>query len=1067
MSECVTPADLEDLHSGRLSHEKSAAVRTHVEQCPDCSQAERDMLQANEALLVRARKCRASRHGTTMSLESLLREVDPQETDTPADALAHDADMALSLAARLDAIASRYQPREPSHRSADVQVDDVPRSGRYRAEQLLGQGGMGRVVKARDELLERDVAIKTIRPDLAADVSLNEAKAVANLQHPHIVPIYDVVREDGVDFIVMEYVPGGDLHEMIRKRGNIPVARAVNIAMDLCDALAFAHENGIIHRDIKPGNVLMGRSATAKIADFGLAVNDAEGMTIGEIAGTLAYMAPEILKRKQNVDECSEVYALGVTLYQMLAGDPPHHQVTDQLDGCLRQVIEKATASDRSQRFATFRKFRAALQEANKQLRKNVSKILCHECGDILTQADHCLACKTPADLLKIKCPECSENQGIDSDACLHCGAEIGAVSARAKTMLKAYRDASKQEWRNALQQLTMLDGEAELVGSAKTLMDKLKSKQQQADEMEQRARKLQQAGNLHDALYQWENLCRVDSIHEEGRRQVANLLQKLEGRLLDDLNQKAIACLDAGDLKKTDQIITKLNNNPLGKRYTAKLATMLAEARKRRANKLCREGAGYFRRGEYFAARQTLDTALEYATDEEMRRPIRFAIKLTEQHERLKRAQDHLKTKNETMARTELEKLDASELTGNTLSEFRNCQSRLDAITKLRRLKKLLLVCGLALTATVAFSLLYPAVSERAASYFNRSREKERDAIVANINDKLADVEETTDVNQWADLLTRAMMLTVKLGSPQQVAVQNETSDTEDPFKKLGTVKFGDGLWNVLITCLNKAYEDESIEMKAETVRDFRRLIYDELRPQEESRMQWERLGPCELLACDQPTGWLSDACELAQQDPPPTSVLRASLIGSDQAAAALRALSEYLGNYPDGSAAVDHDTCTELQQRKEILNTVLTLSRRGGCPALTVREHVGQILAQSTFAQDNARARILEAHDKELRAREAQGTDFATLRNRWMEMWANRQQCSHCTKDRSNELRDFARLGEQLRLCAALEKLLLDSPTGQDARTGQTYLEQIKATDYHTRNPTGVEKLERQLQQ
>jgi eukaryotic-like serine/threonine-protein kinase len=206
-------------------------------------------------------------------------------------------------------------------------------NGRYEIVQHLARGGMAEVYLARDLLLDRPVAIKVLFSEFAADRSFverfrREARSAANLNHPNIVSIYDWGEEEGTYFIVMEYVEGRTLRQMIREDGPVPPRRAAEIGADIAAALGFAHKNNVIHRDMKPGNVLISSNGQVKVADFGIAraaSNAQEALTqTGAVMGTATYFSPEQAQGRP-IDFRSDVYALGIVLYEMVIGRPPFY----------------------------------------------------------------------------------------------------------------------------------------------------------------------------------------------------------------------------------------------------------------------------------------------------------------------------------------------------------------------------------------------------------------------------------------------------------------------------------------------------------------------------------------------------------------------------------------------------------------------------------------------------------------------------------------------------------------------------------------------------------------------
>src|SRR5436853_1821535 len=251
-------------------------------------------------------------------------------------------------------------------------------NGRYRLEARIGAGGMSTVYRALDETLQSQVAIKLMHREIATDSDQlerfrREARAVAQLSHPNVVGVIDAGEDEGRPYIVFEYVEGETLKERIRRMGRLPVAEAVAYAIEVARALGVAHARHIVHRDVKPQNVLIDEEGSAKVTDFGIARTlDAEGLTAdGRVLGTTDYVSPE-QALGQPVTGQSDLYPLGVVLYEMLTGEVPftgenqvavamkhvREQLPDvqakrpEVSAALASVVDTATAKEQENRYA-------------------------------------------------------------------------------------------------------------------------------------------------------------------------------------------------------------------------------------------------------------------------------------------------------------------------------------------------------------------------------------------------------------------------------------------------------------------------------------------------------------------------------------------------------------------------------------------------------------------------------------------------------------------------------------------------------------------------------------------
>lgn len=268
--------------------------------------------------------------------------------------------------------------------------------GRFVVDECLGRGAMGTVYRAQDPLIERTVAVKVLSVDLAPtehaqfrERFFREAKAAGRLNHSNIVTIYDIGESDGTPYIAMEYLPGLTLRETLDSGAVLPVRRVVEIAMLVARGLDYAHQNGVIHRDVKPANIMLARSGQVKIMDFGIAVASDTGRTqTGALLGSPRYMAPEQIANGA-VDARTDIFSLGVTLYEMLTGkdpfegqtipevmhkillaDPvPPSALNPDIPERLEQIVMRALAKNPADRFGSARDLGLELGSLRRELK--------------------------------------------------------------------------------------------------------------------------------------------------------------------------------------------------------------------------------------------------------------------------------------------------------------------------------------------------------------------------------------------------------------------------------------------------------------------------------------------------------------------------------------------------------------------------------------------------------------------------------------------------------------------------------------------------------------------------
>ena len=322
-------------------------------------------------------------------------------TATPAAArTVPDAAMDTSLPTRVAPGAAPTRPAPPTVVATPATFTPAPggpvmpgsRFGRYQVESHIGRGGMGDVYLVRDTIINRQAALKTIRPDTDLDAKqiiemrqrfYREAQTAGKLTHPHIVTVYDVGEDLGMSYIVMEFVEGHTLAQLMKKQ-RLSVPQIKHVIYNAGLGLAYAHENGVYHRDVKPDNIMLSKTGAVKVMDFGIArVVESSLTRTGSVMGTPAYMSPEQVNG-QKVDGRSDIFSLGVILYELLTGrkpfkgdtmpslmfaimkeEPPEPSTVDtNVAPVWNPILKKALAKNRDERYATVKDFATAVRDA-------------------------------------------------------------------------------------------------------------------------------------------------------------------------------------------------------------------------------------------------------------------------------------------------------------------------------------------------------------------------------------------------------------------------------------------------------------------------------------------------------------------------------------------------------------------------------------------------------------------------------------------------------------------------------------------------------------------------------
>ena len=361
--------------------------------------------------------------------------------------------------------------------------------GNYEVKALLGSGGMAVVFSGVQLSLNRPVAIKVLpRQYMKKRIFLerfeSEAAVLASLNHPNIVSVIDRGESEGIYFIVMEFIEGATLKERLNRERPMKQADCLNIAEQVLAGLEYAHDRGVVHRDIKPGNIMINEYGTVKIADFGLAhlAKRRGGLDItrdNQSMGTMKYMAPEQLTSAKNVDGRADIYSLGVVTYEMLTGQLPlgtfkmPSEAQPQLDVRWDDLITRALRMDPEDRFSTAAEMAAAVHEiatsklvtaSDREAEEEGQAIesvqaaltVCSQCGhESPPDRKTCENCGAALSDLFEPCPSCGVENRIDVQLCPECGEDLEAHRTRYR--LQAKKLAADKDFERAIQELKKL----------------------------------------------------------------------------------------------------------------------------------------------------------------------------------------------------------------------------------------------------------------------------------------------------------------------------------------------------------------------------------------------------------------------------------------------------------------------------------------------------------------------------------------------------------------------------------------------------------------------------------
>lgn len=1098
---CISRAELERYQAGSMPEDRCGQVDDHLRVCDRCRNEIESMLAENESLLTRLRTVQRESDETGTRLFEFLKQVDPAGTLRTDDLVEHDADYARALSDSVPladpgnrgsayAGTSRHGEamdtvstapagtRDPDNPTENAR--DVPEGKRYRLIRKLGKGGMGQVVLARDVLLERDVAIKRISDTKASEMLLREARAVAQLQHPHIVPIYDVVRDGDADFIIMEFLEGGDLRQVVLRGERLPLRRVLRIGVDLCDALAYAQQRGITHRDVKPSNVLIGQNAAVKIADFGVALNRRHNPDPVDIAGTAHYMAPEVAAGRQGSDESADVYSLGVTLYELATLQLPNEQShTSQYRGLpprVQDVLSKAYAPNRGERFENFHALMHALQELEKELQQESNAIHCRVCGQELEPEIDCTTCRTSKELLTIHCGSCDRVLDLEHDTCVACGSDVQSDAARKREILQAVLQVRQPDWRKALDTLRRHREQQALPAQAVSVLTQLEERQSRVARWKIDAEEARNAGKLHESLEYWERIAGEDVNHPDARKTIERIENELGDRrvavIVEEIEQK----LGDDEIEAADELVDALQAGRFDSDALDRIRERIKEHKRELLDTLRREGIELFRKGEFYAALLKLDRAFSFSTDNRTREMLSRAIRVAEQRERLQRANEHLDRQDESAAQQVLEQIRNEYVSGEAVDQLQSCRARLEALKLRRRLRRLGIRGAMAIAAVLIFGLLLPWFTASMTTWSHDDDARRSATVRQAINQKLAEAADIVDPETQSHITALALKLA---GNMQATGKASNNQQTRNPnpidsvapgkgevglagyggwFKRFEETAFGAGRARLLRAELARLVETENENIDRDIRQSADRVIHS-LAWHEHSLAAFQKAGTCRNLSCDNSMNWLETMLTLAQREPAESG---ARPIGSRLARNSLESLSRWLREVPDqttqnNTEELEHAACRKVAGRLGTLQDIDQVCTTRSCDVLLSAQERRTIRDTWTSRRSALIAEMLDRHTQKLRDYDTPHLPAAVLLDRWQKELEAVRACPVCRESINDGTAGFYSLGNAYSIMAGIEEGLENGAEPADLRS---LLQALRRHEYVTENPDRFER-------
>ena len=456
---------------------------------------------------------------------------------------------------------------------------------RYKLLELIGQGGMGEVWKALDHQTQRIVALKRLQKIANLQRFFREAMSIAKLNHPFIVPLFDVGQDEEGPFLTMQFVEGKTLYDYVKERGKLELREGLELMIKIGQAIFYAHRHGVIHRDIKPQNIMIDSGNLPRILDFGLArLTTAEDLTqTGALMGTYHYVSPEQLENPASVDHRTDIYSLGATLYFMLTGEVPRLVRPDRLPQEVLKIVLKCMEERVELRYYSVDRFVEDMEEllqgkkepkvsssSFSATEKKIVKGLC-QCGHVNDpEVQFCENCGEP---LVQTCPNCQRRVSINVKNCGYCGVSI----AKRRKALQLFEEAKQHYNRKELEEALLLAEKAlaaDFLPLIKEFSDKVKKLLHQFRHYAEQGEKFLKEEKWREC-YQYFSYALEIQPSEELHQKLEVVKKKLHTKFLEEalsalergeVDEAYFLCLEAKKFHSSQELIELLERIERGK---------------------------------------------------------------------------------------------------------------------------------------------------------------------------------------------------------------------------------------------------------------------------------------------------------------------------------------------------------------------------------------------------------------------------------------------------------------------------------------------------------------------